>query len=96
LWVVPTDDQVRLVPERQYPLVGSGPGYCSWGIWTTGESAVTLMTKGGAAFQRQRQGQAGSSRAALSVVAAGLQGRAGVTRAEAQQRDDKVIDCFPA
>ena len=92
--VVPTDDQVRLVPKRQYPLVGSGAGYSSWGIWTTGEAAVTLMTKGGAAFQRQ--GQAGSSRAALSVVAAGLQGRAGVTRAEAQQRDDKVIDCFPA
>jgi nucleoside-diphosphate-sugar epimerase len=37
-----TDDQVELVRKRQFPLVGSGAGYCSW-IHVDDAASATLL-----------------------------------------------------
>jgi nucleoside-diphosphate-sugar epimerase len=40
-----TDDQVELVRKRQYPLVGSGTGYCSWVHLDDAASATVLAVE---------------------------------------------------
>src|SRR3982751_2451914 len=37
-----TDDQVQLVRKRQFPLVGSGAGYCSW-VHVDDAASATLL-----------------------------------------------------
>ena len=37
-----TDDQVELVRKRQFPLVGSGSGYCSW-VHVDDAASATLL-----------------------------------------------------
>jgi nucleoside-diphosphate-sugar epimerase len=82
-----TDDQFELVRKRQFPLVGGGTGYTSW-VHVDDAASATVRGSGGDDDDRgarllQRQGQAGARLgAALPLVAQGLQGRAGVTRAE--------------
>jgi nucleoside-diphosphate-sugar epimerase len=40
-----TDDQVELVRKRQFPLVGSGAGYCSWVHLDDAASATVLAVE---------------------------------------------------
>jgi len=40
-----TDDQVELVRKRQFPLVGSGSGYCSWVHLDDAASATVLAVE---------------------------------------------------
>jgi nucleoside-diphosphate-sugar epimerase len=40
-----TDDQLELVRKRQYPLVGSGAGYCSWVHLDDAASATVLAVE---------------------------------------------------
>jgi nucleoside-diphosphate-sugar epimerase len=40
-----TDDQVELVRKRQFPLVGGGPGYCSWVHLDDAASATVLAVE---------------------------------------------------
>jgi nucleoside-diphosphate-sugar epimerase len=40
-----TDDQVTLVRKRQFPLVGSGTGYCSWVHLDDAASATVLAVE---------------------------------------------------
>jgi nucleoside-diphosphate-sugar epimerase len=40
-----TDDQVELLRKRQFPVVGGGPGYCSWVHLDDAASATVLAVE---------------------------------------------------